>query len=304
MCITTKIYDIRRLYGGITEARARSALLSHAHRCNTSLDTMLVWLGQCFVLHIVMCLRLHQHKAADNALVYTQAAYNNTSEIELESGDVPVPGESELSLFPVGTKVAKQFEDSDQQLVWFEGAMKRIDEGDKLYWVLYTDGDSEDMDEAEVRDAVHNYRVHLQQNEATVNAADEAVSSAPSITSVDVEMTDTTRLTLNNAAHVADTGASQSPSNPDPSELAAAMQAMTAAAERLASAATRIEAAVQQQRREQSQQPQQVISVLPNWQLHDYWQHVRLQQQQQQQWLVHYQQRQQQMHSFRWQCRR
>jgi hypothetical protein len=41
MCITTKIYDIRRQYGGITEPRARSALLSHAHRCNTSLDTML-----------------------------------------------------------------------------------------------------------------------------------------------------------------------------------------------------------------------------------------------------------------------
>jgi hypothetical protein len=42
MCITTKIYDIRRQYGGITELRARSALISHAHRCNTSLDTMLV----------------------------------------------------------------------------------------------------------------------------------------------------------------------------------------------------------------------------------------------------------------------
>jgi hypothetical protein len=42
MCITTKIYDLRRQYGGITEPRARSALLSHAHRCNTSLDTMLV----------------------------------------------------------------------------------------------------------------------------------------------------------------------------------------------------------------------------------------------------------------------
>jgi hypothetical protein len=42
MCITTKIYDIRRQHGGITEPRARSALISHAHRCNTSLDTMLV----------------------------------------------------------------------------------------------------------------------------------------------------------------------------------------------------------------------------------------------------------------------
>jgi hypothetical protein len=42
VCVYTQIYDIRRQYGSITEPRARSALLSHAHRCNTSLDTMLV----------------------------------------------------------------------------------------------------------------------------------------------------------------------------------------------------------------------------------------------------------------------
>jgi hypothetical protein len=223
-------------------------------------------------------------------------------------------GEPQLSLFPIGTKIAKQFEGDDQQLEWFEGAIERFDEDDKLYWVLYTDGDSEDMEEAEVRDAVHNYRVHLQQNEVTSGAADEAVSSAPSIPSVDAAMADTTLLAVDSAAPVGDTGASQAPSSPHPSELAAAMQAMTAAADRLASAATRIEAAVQTQRCEQSQQPQQVISVLPNWQMHRYWQHVMLrqQQQQQQQQLVYYQhqqllywqQRQQQMRHFRWQCRR
>jgi hypothetical protein len=42
MGITCKIYDVRRQYGGITEPGARSALLCHAHRCNTSLETMLV----------------------------------------------------------------------------------------------------------------------------------------------------------------------------------------------------------------------------------------------------------------------
>jgi hypothetical protein len=224
-------------------------------------------------------------------------------------------GEPQLSLFPIGTKVAKQFEGGDQQLEWFEGAIEKIDEDHKLYWVLYTDGDSEDMDEAEVRDAVHNYRVHLQQYEIPFGAADEAVSSAPSIPSVDVEMTDTTRLAVDNAAPVGDARAgstSQLLSKPDSSELAVAMQAMTAAAERLASAATRIEAAVQTQRCEQSQQPQQMISVLPNWQMHGYWQHARLQQQHQQQRLVYYQhqrllywqQRQQQMHNYRWLCRR
>jgi hypothetical protein len=212
--------------------------------------------------------------------VYTQAAYNKTSEIELEECDVTSTGEPELALFPIGTKVAKEFENNEQQLVWFEGAVQRFDEEDNLYWVLYTDGDSEDMDEAEVRDAVHYYRVHLQQNEVTASAADEAASSAPSFTSVDVDMTDTTRLAVDNAAPVGDTGAgstSQSPSSHDPSELAVAMQAMTAAAERFASAATRIEAAAQTQRCERSQQPEQIISVWPNWQMHYYWQHVMLQ---------------------------
>jgi Lamin-B receptor of TUDOR domain len=231
-------------------------------------------------------------------LLYTQAAYNNTAEFELEDDDVQSTVSS-LSQFPIGTKVAKQFEGDDRQLVWFEGTIERFDEDDNLYWVLYTDGDSEDMEEAEVRDAVHNYRMHLQQDDVTVGVT---TSSAPSITRVDVDMTDTTRLAVDSAAPVGDSGAgstSQSPSSPDPSELAVAMHAMTAAAERLASAATRIETAIHTQRCERSQQPQQILSVLPNWQMHYYWQHVTLQQQQQQQqqqqWLVCYQQQQQQI---------
>jgi hypothetical protein len=251
--------------------------------------------------------------AANDALVYTQAAYNNTSEIELEECDVTSTGEPEMSLFPVGTKVAKQFEGDDQQLVWFEGAVQRIDEDDKLYWVLYTDGDSEDMDEAEVRDAVHNYRVHLQKD-ASAEAEIESVTIAPLITSVDVDVTDTALLVLDDASTAAHTLVADSvhpSSGPVSSELAVAMQAMTAAAERLASESTRIEAAVQTQRCERSQQLQQVMSVLPNWQMHYYWQHVRFQQQQQQQQrlvyyqhqqLLYWQQRQQQMHNFRWLC--
>jgi hypothetical protein len=248
-------------------------------------------------------------------LLCTQAAYNNTAEFELEDDDVHSTVESRLSLFPIGTQVAKQFESDDQQLVWFEGTIQRFDEDDSLYWVLYTDGDSEDMEEAEVRDAVHNYRVHLQQDDVTVGIT---TSIAPPVTSVDVDMPDTSRLAVDSAASVRDTGAGSTslfPSSPDSSELAVAIQAMTAAAERLASAATRIEAAVQQQHVARPQQPQQIMSVLPHWQMHYYWQHVRLQQQQQQQRLVYYQQqqqqhlsywqqRQQQMHSFRWQYRR
>jgi Lamin-B receptor of TUDOR domain len=96
-------------------------------------------------------------------LLCTQAAYNNTAEFELEDDDVHSTVSS-LSLFPIGTKVAKQFEGDDQQLVWFEGTIQRFDEDDNLYWVLYTDGDSEDMDAAEVRDAAVMYhRSQLQQ---------------------------------------------------------------------------------------------------------------------------------------------
>jgi hypothetical protein len=39
-----------------------------------------------------------------------QAAYNNTSEIELEGSDIGTVEEPSLSLYPIGTKVAKQFE--------------------------------------------------------------------------------------------------------------------------------------------------------------------------------------------------
>jgi hypothetical protein len=239
-------------------------------------------------------------------LLYTQAAYNNTAEFELEDDDVQSTVESTLSQFPIGTKVAKQFEGDDQQLVWFEGTIQRFDEDDHLYWVLYTDGDSEDMDAAEVREAAHNYRVHLQEDDVTVGVT---TSSAPSITRVDVDMTDTSRSIADNAASVGDTRAGSTSQLPisSSSELRAAMQAMTAAAERLTSAATYIEAAIQQQQDARPQQTQQIMSVLPNWHMHYYWQHVMLRQQwqqrlvyyQQQQHLSFWQQRQQQMRSFR-----
>jgi Lamin-B receptor of TUDOR domain len=214
--------------------------------------------------------------------------------------------ESGLSLFPIGTKVAKQFEGDDQQLVWFEGTIQRFDENDNLYWVLYTDGDSEDMEEAEVRDAVHNYRVHLQEDDVTVS---DTVSIAPPVTSVDVDVTNTSQSVAENTAPAADTRVGSTlhlPSIPASSELTVAMQAMTAAAERLATAASRMEAAVQTQPVEQPQRPQQMVAVLPNWQMLYYWQHVMLQQQcpmyYRQQQIMHWQQRQQQMYSFKRQC--
>jgi hypothetical protein len=54
-------------------------------------------------------------------------------------------------------------------LVWECG--KRFDEAESLYWVLYNDGDSEDMNEAEVREAVHDYKVYVQQQVAEPETA-------------------------------------------------------------------------------------------------------------------------------------
>jgi hypothetical protein len=58
-------------------------------------------------------------------LLCTQAAYNNTAELEPEDDDVHSTVSS-LSPFSIGTKVAKQFEGDNQQLVWFEGTIQRF----------------------------------------------------------------------------------------------------------------------------------------------------------------------------------
>jgi hypothetical protein len=62
--------------------------------------------------------------------------------------------------------------------------VQRFDED--LYWVVYSDGDSEDMEESEVREAVHNYRVHLQPQEEIVAEAASATAGSTSLpTTVD-----------------------------------------------------------------------------------------------------------------------
>jgi outer membrane lipopolysaccharide assembly protein LptE/RlpB len=64
--------------------------------------------------HYFMACSFLKHFSAD-----IQAAYNNTTEIELElenSGTRTVQGPSS-SLFPIGTKVARQFDDDDNDLI-------------------------------------------------------------------------------------------------------------------------------------------------------------------------------------------
>jgi hypothetical protein len=310
MCITTKIYDIRRQYGGITEPRARSALLSHAHRCNTSLDTMLVsafgsftcttLTQQCHTQHGLLTSQVIS-LTHSIALMRMQAAYNNTSEIELEGNDIATVEEPSASLYPIGTNVAKQFDGPAGQLVWFEGVVQRYDEEDGLYWILYSDGDSEDMNEAEVRDAVHDYRVHLKHEGVVTDAQLDACDSSLPNTSADVDDTlDVGEQVPATAAQVADSTVLPS-SNSSSSDILVAMQAMTAAAERLTTAAARIEAAVQtqsvqqpQQQQQQQQMQQYMLAVHP-WQMQRHWQ------QQQQLRLAYYQQH---MYNFKRQCLR
>jgi hypothetical protein len=144
---------------------------------------------------------------------------------------------------------------------------------------------------------VHNHREHLQQDRNTVGTAKEAVSITPSITNVDVDVTDTTQLTVDHASSVGDNAAGiiSHLSTSSASWLAVATRAMTAAIERLASAATRIEAAVHRQRFNRLHQSQHiVVPAVPNLQLHLNSQNIMLQQQR----FVYYQQH----HVLNWCC--
>jgi hypothetical protein len=219
--------------------------------------------------------------------MHLQAAYNNTSEIELEGSDVRTVQEPSSSLYPIGTKIAKQFDGVNGELVWFGGVVQRFEEQEGLYWVLYSDGDSEDMDEFEVRDAVHDYKVHLQQQE-DVAAEVESAAAGSMLLSNDVHADVHVATALKAADDAVPTAvpiAADSSHTRAPSELAVAVQAMTAAAERLASAATRIETAVQQ--------PQHAQQFQHGHLCQQQWQHLQWQQQQQQQFL---QQQQQVLH--------
>jgi hypothetical protein len=158
-----------------------------------------------------------------------QAAYNNASEIEL-AGDVPETQTSNTLLYPIGTKIAKQFDGADGELVWFEGVVQRYDEEDDLYWILYSDGDSEDVHESEVQAAVLDHRMHMSQPaQAELEKDISTVGAATDEATVPVT---TDEAVLAAAVLVANSNSVQSSSTLDASEIAVAMRAMTAAAER------------------------------------------------------------------------
>jgi hypothetical protein len=64
------------------------------------------------------------------------------------------------SKWAIGTRVAKQFDDGDGNLKWFEGTLLEYHED--YHWIVYSDGDSEDLDANEMQQAVENYRLHVQ----------------------------------------------------------------------------------------------------------------------------------------------
>jgi exonuclease VII large subunit len=160
------------------------------------------------------------------------------------------------------------------------------------------------MNEAEVRDAVHDYKVHLKHEVVVAEAQIDTCDSSLSNTSADVDATlDVGEQVPATPTQVADSIVLPS-SNSSSSKIVVAMQAMTAAAERLTTAAARIEAAAQTQRVQQPQQQQQMqqymLTVHP-WQMQRHWQQVMHQRQQQQLRLAYYQQH---MYNFKRQCLR
>jgi hypothetical protein len=138
------------------------------------------------------------HKGSDTA--------QSQSEIELEDADILLPQTLDLSLYHVGTKVAKHFDGADGELVWFTGVVQMFDQEEGLYWVLYSDDDSEEMEADEVREAVHNDRVHnskMLYADAAITAADNSppdTSAGIDDTPVVVGVNDPAPIVVNSAA--------------------------------------------------------------------------------------------------------
>ena len=214
-----------------------------------------------------------------------QSAYNNSSEVELNNSHEGVVSDqiTQLGEYTSDTKIAKQFDG-----VWFEGLIRRYDAEEGLYWVLYSDGDSEDLDEREVQQAIEDYRQHMQPALAVdkVGAADgDEVASDSTNTAVAV-VTQTENVGIA-AAHSTSTATSYTL----PPEMALAMAALTAATEGLTAAAERLIAQSSQSQQQQQQLQQQRMFLQQEQQAHSF-----NQQQQQRVWL----QQQQRMY---WQWR-
>ena len=282
MAITCKIYDIRRRYGGITEPGARSALLSHAHKCNTSLDTMLVSAESCS-----LCIAsVHQScfftQLLIRGLYSPQAAYNNSSEVELNNSfDTDVAHEW-VGAYPYDTKIAKWF-DSE----WAEGTVKRYDQEEDYYWILYLDGDSEEFDADEMRQGVLDHTQHMLPPAA---AALETVKQK-AISSDEGTVAPVNRIAENT---VVVSQATVTPGTAQGFTRGASFSEMSAAIAALAQATGQLTAFAERLTAQQHQQHQQQQQAMILQQQEQYQQ----QQQQQQAMILQQQQQQQQQNNF------
>jgi hypothetical protein len=222
-----------------------------------------------------------------HGLYWPQAAYNNCSEVELDDSfaGVAVPSQAtQLGEYAHGTKVAKQFGDE-----WFEGSMLKYDAESDLYWVLYTDGDSEELDADEARQGVLDHKQHMQ----PAAAVSSGIDSDEGATAPESTIAETTAAVVSQAcaATAVTTPPSQSLNSGATSytEVSTAIAALTAAAESLAGVAKSLAAQSQQQQQQQQamflrQQQQQGVLVYLQQQRLQQQMLLKWQQQQQQQW--------------------
>lgn len=164
-----------------------------------------------------------KNQPATYPVCYCQAAYNNTSEAELQEHSDEAESPCVDSAFSVGTKLAKQFDTT-----WFQGTVRRYDAAEDLYWILYSDGDSEELDSQELQQAVRDYKQHMQHDEDETNADILDIGE----TAQAVHATQTLAVAMQTTATL----------SPDvSSSLDAAVKALTAASERLTAAAGRLQ---------------------------------------------------------------
>jgi hypothetical protein len=165
-----------------------------------------------------------------------QAAYNNEAQFDLNEhlneGIDSVQHNDSASKWSIGTKVLKQFETE-----WFNGAVQKYYGDDNLYWILYEDGDSEDMDPNEVEQAIADYRSRYAEESVDDVATEYGASVATS--SIDLSSVAAASASVTEAQSAL-TAAANNDTLPS-ADVVAAIQAMTRAAERLACAADRLE---------------------------------------------------------------
>jgi hypothetical protein len=167
-----------------------------------------------------------------------QAAYNNSSEVELNDSLAGEVAPEWLGAYPFDTKIAKQFDNE-----WCEGAIQRYDQEEDWYWILYGDGDSEEFDADEVRQGVLDYQEHMQPTAADSSDVVASGTAAEVVPQVE-RMSNTPTQSLTGGAT-------------DYIEMSTAIATLAKAAQQLTAVAESLAAQSQQQQQQQQQQQTQ-----------------------------------------------